>query len=331
MKNKKNLAMTALWLAALVCCLLLADKAMRRDDSERKYGAFFDDKQGFDVLFMGTSRVLDAILPTELWRDYGITSYNMGNNSEPLAMTAKTLELAMDTHVPKIAMVDVFYMMHAIDEAWAYAFRHIFLDMIPLSRAKIEVVRATLPEEEWLEFLMPFSLYHGRWDEILSGSTERQLECERYTMGAELRSGCVMRDNYVLTDAIEPNALPGDEALYAIVQLCRENGVEPVFMALPGHASEEEQMAMNRAGMIAEELGVPFVNMMREGVIDFDKDCYDWQGHLNPAGASKATAYLGAWLTEHFELEDKRERSEYAYWHENLRKYEALRAEVWKD
>ena len=54
---KKKMAMVVLWLAALVCCLVLADKAMRRDDGERKYGAFFADKQGFDVLFMGTSRV----------------------------------------------------------------------------------------------------------------------------------------------------------------------------------------------------------------------------------------------------------------------------------
>ena len=91
---RKKIAMTALWLAALVCCLLLADKMMRRDDAERKYGAFFEDKQGFDVLFMGTSRVLDAVQPMELWRDFGVTSYNMGNNSECLEMTEWVLKKA---------------------------------------------------------------------------------------------------------------------------------------------------------------------------------------------------------------------------------------------
>jgi len=331
MKNKKNLAMTALWLAALVCCLLLADKLMRRDDSERKYGAFYADKQGFDVLFMGTSRVLDAIQPMEMWRDWGITSYNMGNNSEPLAMTAKTLELAMDTHVPRIAVIDVFYMMHALDEAWTYPYRHTFLDMVPLSRAKIKVVQETMPEDEWLEFLMPFSLYHGRWDEILSGSTERQIDCEPFTMGGELRSGRAKNEDFVLTDEIEQSELPGDEGMRAIAKVCRDNGVEPVFVALPGYATQAEQMAMNRAELIAQELGVPFVNMMREGVIDFDADCLDTVGHLKPDGASKATAYLGAWLTAHFKIEDKRGQSAYPYWDENLAKYEAHRAQVWKD
>lgn len=329
MKNKKKLAMTVLWLAALVCSLLLADKLMRRDDGERKYGAFFEDQNGFDVLFMGTSRVLDAVQPLEMWRDYGFTSYNMGNNSEPLEQTKHVLDLAMRTHTPKIAVIDVFYMTHAIDEAWTYPYRHMFLDMIPLSRAKIEVVRATLPEDEWQEFLMPFSLYHGRWDEILSGSTERMIECEAYMMGAELRNGRAQRHDYALTDAIAEEAQPGDQALYDIVALCREKGVEPVLVALPGHASEREQMAMNRAGMIAEELDVPFVEMMRAGVIDYDTDCFDEAGHLNPDGSSKTSAYLGAWLKENYDLEDRRGDSAYAYWNENLKKYETYRAEIW--
>ena len=322
--------MTALWLAALVCSLLLADKLMRRDDGERKYGAFFADKQGFDVLFMGTSRVLDAVQPLELWRDYGFTSYNMGNNSEPLELTRHVMELAFDKHVPKVAVIDVFYMPHRIDEEWAYAYRHTFLDEIPLSRAKIDIVKKTLPESEWQEFLLPFSLYHGRWDEMLSGSTVRMVDCEPYMMGAELRAGCVQRDDYQLTDEIAQNAQPGDEALREIAALCRSMGVEPVFIALPGHASNEEQMAMNRAGEIAKELGVPFVNMMRENVIDFETDCCDEAGHLNPDGARKATAYLGAWLTAHFDLEDKRGNSAYAYWDENLKKYDAYRAAFWE-
>ena len=92
---KKKIAMVVLWLAALLCCLVLADKAMRRDDSQRKYGAFFEDQLGFDVLFMGTSRTLDAIQPMELWRDWGVTSYNMGNNSEPLGMTYHVLNFAI--------------------------------------------------------------------------------------------------------------------------------------------------------------------------------------------------------------------------------------------
>ena len=326
---KKKIAMTALWLAALVCCLLLADKWMRRDDTDRKYGAFFEDQQGFDVLFMGTSRVLDAVSPMELWRDFGVTSYNMGNNSEPLEATYHVLKYAMGVHKPKVVVVDVFYMDHAIDEYWAFPYRHMFLDAVPFGREKVELVKATLPEDQWLEFLMPFSLYHGRWDEILSGSVERMVECERFMMGGEFRPTRKPRDDYGFTDEMIAHEAPGAQALRDIAALCRENGVELVFVALPGHAAEETQMYINSAAPVAEALGVPFVNMIPMGVIDRQTDCYDYEGHLNPDGASKATAYLGEYLTANYALEDKRESAAHAYWGENLKKYEAHRAAVW--
>jgi len=192
------------------------------------------------------------------------------------------------------------------------------------------VVRATLPEEDWIEFLMPFSLYHGRWEEILSASTEKMVDCEPYMMGGELRSGRIARGDYTLTGELAAAAQPGEAPLREIAQLCRANGVEPVFVALPGHASNEEQMAMNRATLVAEEMGVPFLNMMQLGVIDYDTDCCDWQGHLNPDGASKTTAYLGAWLTENFALEDRRGDGAYAHWNENLNKYEDYRRMHWE-
>ena len=66
-------------------------------------------------------------------------------------------------------------------------------------------------------------------------------------------------------------------------------------------------------------------------VIKNQKDCCDYEGHLNPSGASKVTAFLGEWLTQRYALEDRRGDRAYAYWDENLQKYEAHRAEVWAD
>ena len=333
MKNLKRAALAAVWLIALCACLLLADRAMRRDDGQRKYGNFFAEKQGFDVFFMGTSRVLDGVQPMELWRDYGITSYNMGNNSENLEMTKWVLDIAMDTHKPKAALIDVYYVDRKVTDAWAFSFRHLFLDEIPLSRKKIECVRATLPKSEWTEFLMPFSLYHGRWEEILSGKTEEQVICRPFAMGAELRA---QREtptiSFVRTQAMNTQEMEGKESLRRIAALCRENGIEPVFMAIPAPISEQEQMNVNSVQLIADELGVPFINMLDvEGLVDFDNDCYDGLGHLNPDGASKVTAYLGQWLSERFDFEDKRGDSAYAHWDENLKEYEAYREAVWGD
>lgn len=326
---KKSLCALA-WLAALCLCLLAADHLMRRDDSARKYGAFFEEEQDIDVLFLGTSHVLDGISPMELWRDHGVTSYNMGNSSEPLDATEWVLRLAMQTHKPRVAVIDVYYIDRRADEAWAYSFRHLFLDAVPLSHMKVEAVQATLPRSEWLEFLMPFSLYHGRWEELLGGDTERNVDCEPYMMGSELRIDRAIVPPYERTTLAAQEEQPGEDALRRIAALCRENGVEPVFMAIPAPVSQEEQMRMNRVGALARELGVPFLNLFDvEGLVDFDTDCYDYLGHMNPDGATKITAYLGQWLTERYDLPDRRGEAAYAHWDEYLAQYEAEREARW--
>ncbi len=43
-----------------------------RKYSYSKYYDFYQQKQDFDVLFLGTSHVLNAVYPMELWRDHGI-------------------------------------------------------------------------------------------------------------------------------------------------------------------------------------------------------------------------------------------------------------------
>ncbi|MBQ2991574.1 MAG: hypothetical protein IJD60_09860 [Clostridia bacterium] len=328
--SKKTIFSVVLWLAALVCCLLLADCAMRRDDGRRKYGAFFEEKNDFDVLFMGTSRVLDGISPMELWRDHGYTSYNMGVSSECMEMTEWVLKLSLGYNRPKVAMIDVYYIDRNIDDWWAYSYRHMFLDELPLSREKIECVKATLPQKEWQEFLMPFSLYHGRWEEILAGKTERIVDCEPYMMGSEFRAGRMGPNwDYVRTQEMNTENMPGKDALRRIVTLCRENGIMPVFMMLPAPISLEEQRNVNSVALIAKEMDVPFINMMDMQVVDFETDMYDYLGHMNPDGATKITAYLGQWLSENADLADKRGDSGCAHWDENLKKYEEHRARVW--
>ena len=203
-----------------------------------------------------------------------------------------------------------------------------FYDEVPLSMAKFDAVRATLPEDQWVEFMMPFSLYHGRWEEILGGNTERMVECERFTLGYEPRAGRT-ENSFVRTQEVWGEPLPGHDALRRIAALCRDYGVEPVFMMVPAPLDAQEQMYVNSVQTIADELGVPFLNMLDLDVVDYAVDCYDSVGHLNPDGASKTTAYLGQWLDERYDLPDRRGDSAYAHWDVYLAEYEAHRQKLW--
>ena len=331
MKRAVNLLIFAIVLAAL---LVGANLITRRDDGARKYGPFFSEKKedAFDVLFFGTSRVLTGILPPELWREYGITSYNMGNNSEQLGVTEWVLRLALEQHKPKVAVFDVFYIDRPVNLEWTYSFRHLFFDEVPLSRLKLQALRATLPERLVPEFALPFILYHGRWDELVSGTATRQVECEPCLMGAELRTGRTDPAPFERTLDVTDAELPGLSALRNIAQICRENGVEPVFVCLPSPATREDQMNSNAVYALADELGVPYLNMLDvEGVVDFSTDFHDYLSHLNPDGAIKVTRWLGQWLSQNYDLADRRADTAYGNWNAILEEYDAFLSEQWGD
>ena len=87
---------------------------------------------------------------------------------------------------------------------------------------------------------------------------------------------------------------------------------------------------MNSCQLLADELGVPFVNMFDvPDLVDFSTDLYDGVSHLNPDGAVKVTAYLGAWLHENCSLPDRRGDPAYADWDETLREYEQYYQDNW--
>ena len=315
---------------AVVGGLFLCDRVTRRDDAERKFGSFFSEKQDIDVFFMGTSHVLDGVTPMELWRDYGLTSYNMATSSETLDMTEQILKLSTQTHKPKLAVIDVYYIDKPDNLEWTYSYRHLFFDAVPFSPAKLRAVQALLPRSEWLEFMMPFSLYHSRWEELLSGQSTRLVDCEPFMMGSEMRIGTCIPLPYTRTHEMTADELPGEAALRRIVAYCRGNGIEPVLMALPAPVSEQEQMNMNRVQLLADELNVPFLNLFDEDTgIVFETDCYDYLGHMNPDGAAKLTAFLGRWLTAHYDLTDHRTDAAYSAWYDRLDQYEAYRAQHW--
>ena len=129
---KKRFCLFAL---ALALSLLALNRVMLREDSEKKYGAFYGEKQPIDVFFLGTSHVMDAVYPTELYDRAGITGYNLANPAETLEATAWTLKLALQRQKPKVVVVDVCYIDKAQRDA-VYSLEHLFLDAVPLSLTK---------------------------------------------------------------------------------------------------------------------------------------------------------------------------------------------------
>lgn len=100
-------------ISAVCFCMLLClsvnivSSILERKDSDFKYEPFKEQKQDFDILFIGTSHVLNGIYPMQLWRDFGMVSYNCGGHGNRMPTTYHMMLNLLEEHEPKLMVIDV--------------------------------------------------------------------------------------------------------------------------------------------------------------------------------------------------------------------------------
>lgn len=113
------------------------------------------------------------------------------------------------------------------------------------------------------------------------------------------------------------------------MELCKERGIQLMLLEMPSASSwsYEKHQAVSE---FARQNGLPFLDLNVEAqqgrmVFDWTKHSKDGGDHLNLFGAEIATAYLGAYLKEHYDLPDRRQDPDYAFWKEDAAYYERNR------
>ena len=318
----------------LLGCISFLSGVLMRKSGAYNYYDFFSQEEEFDVLFFGSSHVVNGVMPMELWRDWGIVSFNMANTGCMIPTSYWMLELALRYKTPSVAVIDCMG-LESNFKTFPERFEQVSvtLDAFPLSRTKIRAAMDLLDdpymdeaiangETEAMEgrdpfsLLWPFSIYHRRWKELKASDFVPSYNREK---GGRMMAGRMRQRNI---GAISPEAkLEGDtvgiEYLEKMIQLCQSRGIEVLLINVPYPAIEEQIAGARRVYDIAEEYGVNYLNFLDMDVVDFDTDCYDSHSHLNASGAEKVTAYLGNYLREQYRVPDRRGDERYAFWNQD--------------
>lgn len=313
-KQKIRAVVSCLITVSLFMLLLMySTEVLERKDADNKYAPFFQ-QQNYDVLFMGTSHVMYGVSPMDLWHDYGITSYNFGNQGQPLPSTYWVMENVLDYTTPKLMVIDCYYLT-SVEKINLGV--HKTLDAFPISRTKIDAVLDLVDQGNtdltYLEFFWDFSRYHYRWNDLHDYDFER---IDTKAKGGEYHLGIVTgkemvkipRENKMTEDTI------AIEYLEKMIIECQNRGIDVLLTYLPFPASEEDQKEANRVYDIAKEYGVGYLNFLDLDIINFETDYFD-NGHLNVSGIRKTTNYLGQYIMEHYTIEDRRRNELYREWH----------------
>ncbi len=302
-------------------------KVLERKESIRQHGDFFEQEENFDVLFFGTSHVINGIFPMELWNRYGLVSYNFGGWMNQIATSYWVLKNALDYTMPKLVVIDVHMVQNNIKTSENLEFLHRSLDCFPISVTKYQMIRDLFDDEDaegyesrW-EFFWDFGAYHSRWNDLTRGDFFVDTELEK---GADSIIGIAKPEAY---DRIGPEYRNDEESvgkkyLRKIIEECQKRGIDVLLINLPYPADVEEQKAANSIYDIADEYQIEYLNLMQvDDIIDDDIDWYDKSGHLNAAGGKKVTEYLGQYIMKHYDIEDHRGNAAYEFWNDDYLKY----------
>lgn len=277
--------------------------------------AFYELNQDtVDVLFLGSSHCYCTIRNAQLWDDYGMSAFSLAISGQDLASSYYWLKEALKTQSPKVVCLEMYGVaFHGYNVKG-----NLYRNVLPyrISADYMHMIRDITGGEEDKELFIKWPILHTRYTELqkedFPGKTPLYIGYR-----AEFHTEAVGNGLYAYTGG-EVMAIDEAEAawLQKIIELTKENNIELCFFVSPYAAADVEQMKYNRVRQIADAEGLPFVNMIEEYEqvgLNPDKDFIDW-AHTNVWGAQKATAYLGEFLAEHYDLPDHRGDSDYAIW-----------------
>lgn len=297
---------------------------LRSKDLKFASAAIYEERRNsLDVIFMGSSHILNAVSPMQLWAEHGIASNNLGQNGQVIPVSYYALQEALRRQKPKVVVLDVYKVVQdtLIDSK---ANLHFTLDNMRPGLPKLRAIFDLLPPEDRAEYLFDISVYHTRWKDLAGEDFQRTDTTER---GAQaLFSSFRPYEGWEVVPESETAAPAQVELDYLerFVELCRREEIELLLVAVPFTTPEDDefdrQARVNAVAGCAREWGVPFVNLMHradEIGFDFSSDMADVY-HVNWQGMEKVTAWLGGYLAQEYGLPDHRGEAGYSGWDEAL-------------
>ena len=314
----------------LITTLLLwvVSNVVSRKDSWIKNSEFFEEKNQHDILFFGSSHMLNAVFPMELWSKYGYTSYNLAGHGSRMPTNYWIMRNALQYSKPKVVVIDCYYLSSNDKTDTKSEFLHLSLDAFPLTETKIQtVVDLFETTNDRATFLFPFITYHNRWKELSVSDFAPVASTEK---GGSIRLGAVSLEK---PEYVAPQDMCGDDALGVhylreMIEYCQQNGIEVILTYMPYGTAAWGQRESNKAIALAEEYGIHCLDLRTlDEQINYATDFSD-NGHFNYSGGTKITEYIGSYIRENFDVPDRRTDPDYEDWLADQAEYIAYKAEL---
>lgn len=275
------------------------------------------ENRNTDVLFVGASSMSANIEIGELWKEKGISAYCIGGAASRLYDNYYRLIEGDKGHSCKLIVLE---MRGASMDSAMDIYRKENISGLNTSFNKFRHINATIEPKERLYYSLDFPLFHNRYNAVTKwdfrhassfGDDNKGIWMNNYGTNNTLELNPA-------ADVIEYRALNQKQEYYLrkIIEYCEANDRELLLLKTPDGNRPLDQPYYNTVALIAEEYGVPFLDMNQydEEIGLTSADFWTDNYHLNVEGARKCTTFLGDYLMEHYTLLDHRGDTDYASW-----------------
>ena len=275
------------------------------------------ENRNTDVLFVGASSMSANIEIGELWKEKGISAYCIGGAASRLYDNYYRLIEGDKGHSCKLIVLE---MRGASMDSAMDIYRKENISGLNTSFNKFRHINATIEPKERLYYSLDFPLFHNRYNAVTKwdfrhassfGDDNKGIWMNNYGTNNTLELNPA-------ADVIEYRALNQKQEYYLrkIIEYCEANDRELLLLKTPDGNRPLDQPYYNTVALIAEEYGVPFLdmNLYDEEIGLTSADFWTDNYHLNVEGARKCTTFLGDYLMEHYTLLDHRGDTDYASW-----------------
>lgn len=280
---------------------------------------FIEEKKDFDVLFLGTSHVINGVVPMQLYNEQGITSYNLAGHAHTIATSYWVLRNALDYTTPKLVVIDADGIEKDIKPT-KESFTHESFDAFRLSPTKIEAMYDLYSDEDFgtrFGMIFKYAFYHGRWSDL--EKKDFVPECTPQ-MGGDLLYGCYENEIKVPNQPPIDNETVNTEYFQKIIDECKGRGIDVMVLYMPTLLDETEMKGYAKAKKIAEKNDIKFLSVLEADIVDEKTDFYD-ASHLNLYGADKATKYIGDYIIKNYNIPDHRNEADYDGWNKKYSEF----------
>lgn len=257
-----------------------------------------------EVVFLGDSEMQTGVIPMELWKEYGITSYTCAQSGQRTMEAYYWLRETLKTQKPKLVVMDADQFYHCGDR-------------------QAEFKTAI---EKTAHYYFPALKYHNQWKRWKERQEMKPVRERNHMKGYNYHDAVKPYEGgeYMTeTDKQEASRPMVRFWLNRIMELCKKENIEVLFVGIPTPLNWN-YARHNEVNEYALSQGVPFLDMnllVKELQIDWKADSMDGGDHLNLSGARKVTRYLGNYLKENYKLTDQRENPMYQHWMRDYEKY----------